>query len=133
MAQAVVDVPEVIQVHEEHGDGGVISTGSFQHLSDPIEYEGPIGQSGQRIVERRIVQLVGMQSNQRLCSGPTGILRIDDERHNHDESQTGENYDQRAATHGDPATGGRPDPSDGSTVVEVRRSTCSERCHYANQ
>jgi hypothetical protein len=59
VAQGVVDVLEVVQIQEEDGHRGVLASGPGQHLVDPVEDQGPIGQVGERVVEGQVVELAG--------------------------------------------------------------------------
>ena len=64
VAQGVVDVLEVVEVQEENGHGGVLSSGPGQHLVDPVEDQGPIGELGERVVEGQMVELAGCARRQ---------------------------------------------------------------------
>ena len=58
VAEAVVDVLEVVQVDEQHGQVGLVGTG--QGVLDPLGEQGPVGQAGQAVVERLVDEL-GLQ------------------------------------------------------------------------
>ena len=60
MPKAVVDHLEVVQIHEEDGDG----RGAIQRPGQPIQKERPVRQTGQRVVERLVGQL-GLQGQPR--------------------------------------------------------------------
>ena len=51
VAERVVRVLEVVQVHEEGGHGLALAPGPHQHAVGPVEDELAVGQSGQRVVQ----------------------------------------------------------------------------------
>jgi hypothetical protein len=55
VAQAVVDVLEVVQVDEQ--DGQVARGRAGQGVLDPLGEQGPVGQAGQPVVERLVDEL----------------------------------------------------------------------------
>ncbi len=59
VAEGVVDVLEVVEVEEERGDVRVLASGARQHSVDAVEDQCAIGQSGERVVQRLVLQLIG--------------------------------------------------------------------------
>jgi hypothetical protein len=55
VAEAVVDVLEVVQVDEQHGQ--VARPGAGQGVLDPLGEQGAVGQAGQPVVERLVDEL----------------------------------------------------------------------------
>ena len=58
VAEAVVDHLEVVDVHEQHGNRCRPAVGAVEGMGDPVEEERPVGQSGQRVVEGLMVELL---------------------------------------------------------------------------
>jgi hypothetical protein len=57
VAQLVVDRLEVVQVDEEQGQGGAGLGAAAQGVADPLPEQGPVGQPGEAVVERPVLQL----------------------------------------------------------------------------
>ena len=73
VAQGVVHVLEVIEIHEQHRRPRAMATAPGEGVLDAVGEERPIGQSGQRVVERLMAQL-GLEVR------PVGdIVAVDDE------------------------------------------------------
>jgi hypothetical protein len=60
VAQAVVDVLEAVQVHEEHGQVAVAPLGARQGLAAAVHQQGAVGQAGQRVVIGQLVDAPGL-------------------------------------------------------------------------
>src|SRR5918997_2310090 len=58
MAKAVVHEFEVVQVHEEHGDGGLAPPRASEGVLEAVHKQGSVGQLGQGVVERLVPQLL---------------------------------------------------------------------------
>src|SRR5215216_770483 len=56
--QAVVDLLEPVQVDEQHRHRRGLALGPLEGVVDPVLEQGPVGQRGQRVVERLVDQLV---------------------------------------------------------------------------
>jgi hypothetical protein len=52
VAEAVVDGFEVVEVAEQHRQAGAVTAGSPEALFEPVGEQCPVGQPGQRIVQR---------------------------------------------------------------------------------
>jgi hypothetical protein len=57
VAQLVVDRLEVVQVDEEQGQWGAGLGAPAQGVPDPLPEQGPVGQVGEAVVERLVLQL----------------------------------------------------------------------------
>ena len=57
MAPDVVDLFEAVDVHEEDGKPVAAALRRGNRLGQPIVEEGPIGQVGERIVERQLLEI----------------------------------------------------------------------------
>ena len=72
VAQCVVDGLEPVQVAEAQGDGLARALGRGQRLLHPVVEEGPVGQTGELVVEGQVAQvgLEGLALAQRGLEGP---------------------------------------------------------------
>ena len=73
MAEPVVDLLEAVDVHEQRGDRHVQPPRSGEHLLGAVEDQAPVRQVGQRIVQRAVLQLVGLLPDQ--APGPLARTR----------------------------------------------------------
>ncbi len=55
--ERVVDLLEVVDVEEQHGDRGVVAPRTVQSDAEAVEEQRPVGQPGQRVVERAVREL----------------------------------------------------------------------------
>src|SRR5256885_181788 len=60
VAEAVVDAFETVKVEEKHSDGFQLPLTRPDRLFEPLPQECPIGHPGQRIVERPVLQRLGL-------------------------------------------------------------------------
>lgn len=58
MAEAVVDQLEVVEIDEEEGDAGAGSRGSLQAQLQVIEERRSVRETGQRVMQRRVCELL---------------------------------------------------------------------------
>ena len=58
VAEAVVHDLEAIEVEEQHTHRPVVARRTGQGLADPVEHEGPVGQTRERVVQRLMSQLL---------------------------------------------------------------------------
>ncbi len=57
--ERVVDLLEVVEVDEEHAEGGVVALGGQgERVLQPVAEQHPVGQPGQAVVERLVGQVV---------------------------------------------------------------------------
>ena len=54
MPERVVDVLEVVDVEEQHADPRVRAPGAVERHPETVEEQGPVGEAGQRVVERHV-------------------------------------------------------------------------------
>ena len=73
MAERVVDVLEPIEVEKEDPEHVLVAPGGQQGLPKPVAEEAPVGKSGQRVVERLILESVGV----RLALGDVAHCRYE--------------------------------------------------------
>ena len=64
MAEAVVDLLEAVDVHEQRRRRSVEPPRSREHLLGAIEDQGPVRQAGQRIVQGPVLEFVGLLADQ---------------------------------------------------------------------
>ncbi len=57
MAETVVDHLELVEIEEQHGDLLRGPVGAVEGVTDPVDEQRPVGQPGERVVERLAVQL----------------------------------------------------------------------------
>ena len=74
MAEAVVDVLEVVEVDEE-GTDEAVGPAAGQRVLDPVLEQGPIGEVGQRVVERHVRQLLLERPPFRVIPGIEHVAR----------------------------------------------------------
>jgi hypothetical protein len=55
--EGVVDGLEAVQVDERHGDRLAAALGPVEGVLEPVEEQCPVGEAGERVVEREVVQL----------------------------------------------------------------------------
>ncbi len=58
MTEGVVDRLEVVQVHEQHGDGVGVAGQALQRMLHAISEERPVGEPGDRVVEGLMRELL---------------------------------------------------------------------------
>ena len=58
VAEAVVDRLEVVEVHEQHGQRSRRTVGQQERVLEAVDEQGAVGQSGQRVVERQMAELL---------------------------------------------------------------------------
>ena len=58
VAQAVVHLLEVVEVEEQHRQRVPVAAGERQRMADPVAEERPVGEPGERVVERLVDQLL---------------------------------------------------------------------------
>jgi len=58
MTERVVDVLEMVEVHKEQGDPGFLAAGRFDRLRDPVVEQGPVGETGEAVVQRLLLQRI---------------------------------------------------------------------------
>ena len=64
VAVAVVDLLEAVDVDEQRGDRYVEAARAGKDLFGTVENEGPVGQIGERVVQRGVLELAGLLSHQ---------------------------------------------------------------------
>ena len=57
VTETVVDVLEVIDVHEQHSDGQAVAALAGERVRDAIAKQRPVGQPGERVVKGLMLQL----------------------------------------------------------------------------
>jgi hypothetical protein len=57
VAELVVDRLEVVQVDEEQGQGRTGLGAAAQRVAHPFAEQGPVGQAGEPVVERLVLQV----------------------------------------------------------------------------
>ena len=55
VAERVVDLLEVIEVHDHHGQAAVAALGGAQRLLDAVAEQHAVGQAGERVVQRLVL------------------------------------------------------------------------------
>jgi hypothetical protein len=73
VTQAVVDHLEVVQVDEEHGHAAAVAARPGQRVPDPVVEQRPVGQVGEAVVERQVLEL-GRQGVALAQRGPQHAL-----------------------------------------------------------
>jgi hypothetical protein len=73
VAEAVVDHLEVVQVDEEHGHAAAVAARPGQRVPDPVVEQRPVGQVGEAVVERQVLEL-GRQGVALAQRGPQHAL-----------------------------------------------------------
>ncbi len=58
VTHGVVDHLEVVEVDEQHADDAALAPGPGHRTADPLLEQHPVGQAGQRVVERAVRQLL---------------------------------------------------------------------------
>ena len=77
MAQGVVDVLEVVEIDEQRGPDRAVATTTGEQLIDPVDDQRPVGQAGQRIVQRLMAQFaVRRATRRRARSRPVARTNI---------------------------------------------------------
>src|ERR1019366_2312541 len=77
MAEGVVDVLEIVEVEEERGDLGVLTSRTRQHAVDAVENQRTVGQTGERIMQRLVLQLIGSLFDELHCARSTRAEYVD--------------------------------------------------------
>ncbi len=54
VAERVVDLLEAVEVDEQRRALGAAPAGAREHLLDPVEDQRPVGQTGERVVQRLV-------------------------------------------------------------------------------
>ena len=57
MTEGVVDVLELVDIHEQHGDHRAGAPSAIQRHPEPVQEQRPVGQSGERVAQRQLGQL----------------------------------------------------------------------------
>ena len=107
--EAVVDLPEAIDVHEQGRHGDVLPPRSGEDLFGPVEHQASVWHVRQTIVQRVICQLVGLLSNQ----PPRPLARTRE----HAVEQKSEDRDQQA----------------GEETLRIDRDRAISRCSHTDQ
>ena len=58
MAEGVVDRLEVVEVHEQHGDGLLVARLALQRVLDAVPEQRAVGETGDRVVEGLMCELL---------------------------------------------------------------------------
>ena len=58
MPEAVVDRLEVVEVQEQHGDRIGAPVAAVHGMGEPVQEQRPVGQAGEGVVERLVVELL---------------------------------------------------------------------------
>jgi len=61
MAEAVVDLLEAVQIHDQEGELAVLPLGRQDRLLKAVVEERPVGQVGQRVVQRLVLEQLGLR------------------------------------------------------------------------
>jgi 3-methyladenine DNA glycosylase/8-oxoguanine DNA glycosylase len=58
MAEGVVDVLEAVEIDEQDRQSGLVAVGTLQRLVQAVAEQQAVGQAGQRIVVRLVIELI---------------------------------------------------------------------------
>ena len=107
MAQGVVDVLEVVEVEEEQGHRGMVSSGAGQHLVDAVENQGAVGKTGERVMKRLMLELIGAFVHHRQGPRAAGAQHVDQRPQQQAENETAQQQGEgiRVGQHATPVDG----------------------------
>jgi hypothetical protein len=100
VAEGVVDVLEVVQVHEQGGTCGVVAAVTGEHLLDSVDHQRPVREPRQRIMHGLMMQLAGalVQLSPRALS--PGAQDEHEHGQKHADGEAGDQHHQRFALGG---------------------------------
>ncbi|HET8977689.1 MAG TPA: hypothetical protein VFN87_05985 [Solirubrobacteraceae bacterium] len=108
MTERVVDLLETVEVHERHGQLGAAALGVADRLGDALAEQHPVGQPGERIVQRLVLVELGLADE--LLLGALALGDVLDHRHRGHGASSGAPLHHRAHQRPHRATGARRAP-----------------------